>query len=97
MNINQVAKLIANELDHFQEEFHPEGGALGYAAQALLSEEPLIGYALAEGHTGHKTTILLCRNVIPLSIDPVTDQATYASYLSPLGRIITGRDSRIRR
>lgn len=89
MNINNVARLIIEELDHFQKNFHPEGGALGFAAQASLAEEPLVGYALAAEHDGKKTTILLCRNAIPMSHEPFARQTTYASYLSPLGRIIT--------
>ena len=88
MNINEVAKLIIDELEHFQRSFRNEGGALGFAAQAGLAEEPLIGYAKASDPTG-KTTILLCRNAIPSSHKPKTANATYASYFSPLGKIIT--------
>ena len=63
MNINEVAKLIIDELEHFQRSFRNEGGALGFAAQAGLAEEPLIGYAKASDPAG-ETTILLCRNAI---------------------------------
>jgi hypothetical protein len=89
MNINDVAKTIVDELDHFQTSFRNEGGALGFAAQASLAEEPLIGYALASNPQEKKTTILLCRNAIPTSHEPKARNTEYASSFSPLGRIIT--------
>lgn len=89
MDINEATKLILTELDHFQTNFQVEGGALTYDSQASLKEEPLIGYAVASDRNEAKTVILLCRHAVPYSLDPCSTGATYASYLSPLGRIIT--------
>jgi len=89
MNINAVAKQIIDELDHFQKSFRVQGGGLTFDAQGSLREDPLIGYAVAAKSDGPSVTILLCRHAIPMSHEPRTAGATYASYLSPLGKIIT--------
>jgi len=89
MDIPNTAQIIVSELDYFAANFQPGGGALTFAIQHALREEPLIGYALAVEAKGVETTILLCRHGIPLNLNPKIPGATYASYFSPLGKIIT--------
>lgn len=89
MDTTKTAQIIINELNHFNANFHVEGGERTYAIQRALKDEPLIGYAVASAPDGGETTVLLCRHGIPIELEPVTEGATYASYFSELGKIIT--------
>ena len=42
---NEIAETIIAELEHFQQNFRPQGGALTYHGQQQLTHEPFVGYA----------------------------------------------------
>jgi hypothetical protein len=85
---NNIAKAILSELDHFQDHFKPSGGALSGAGQHRLLDEPCVGYALTQKPDGTQVEVFLCRNYVPLGYEPSRTSIDYASYLSPMGRII---------
>ncbi|MDR3405890.1 MAG: hypothetical protein P4L99_25620 [Chthoniobacter sp.] len=87
--ISEIAQIIVDELDYFATNFHPEGGERTWNVQHGLQNEPLIGYAAVVDAKDSPSTIFLCRHGIPLRLRPKRSDATYASYFSPLGRIIT--------
>jgi hypothetical protein len=89
MDVHKTAQIIIDELDYFAKSFRPDGGALTYDIQCALRDEPLIGYAVAVSAANDETTILLCRHGAPANLEPKDRNSTYASYFSPLGKIIS--------
>src|ERR1043166_7950241 len=85
---NQIAEAIISELDHFQQHFHPEGGALTGPGQYQLLNEPCVGYVVAQTPDGTAGEFFICRHYVPFGYAPCRPAIDYASYLSPLGRII---------
>src|SRR2546428_7729983 len=83
-----IAQAILSELDHFQQYFKPSGGALTGAGQYHLLNEPCVAYAVTQKLGGPSVEIFICRNYVPFGYTPARDSIDYASYLSPLGRII---------
>ncbi len=83
-----IAEAILSELDHFQKHFKPSGGALTGAGQYHLLNEPCVAYAVTQKFGGPQVEIFLCRNYVPFGYTPSRTSIDYASYLSPLGRII---------
>lgn len=46
-----IAEFVLGELDHFKENFRPQGGALTSHGQEQLMHEPFVGYArVADRH-----------------------------------------------
>ncbi len=88
MNIHSHAQLILAELDHFQRWLQQNGTELTFELRQALRDEPLVGYAFADKADGSTETVFVCRHGIPNWL-PNTAGATYASYFSPLGKIIT--------
>src|SRR5437867_1946862 len=87
--IEQVASLILSELKHFSETFTLQGAtAQVYQSQHQLRDEPFIGYLETKAN-GQIEFFLICRNYVPLSINPLTPNASFASYLAPVGRLMT--------
>src|SRR5437016_5021192 len=86
--LQKIAEFVVAELDHFQAKFRPEGGALGFAAQMQLQNEPFVGYARVVDEKRHDSRLLICRHYIPSSFKPSHADAEYASYLAPFGQII---------
>ena len=84
----EVAEAILAELDHFQKNFKPEGGALTLAGQNHIASEPCVGYALTHKPDSTNVELFICRNYVPFGYTPSRPTIDYASYLSPLGRII---------
>lgn len=85
---NEIAEAILSELDHFQQNFKPSGGALIYLAQHQLLNEPCVGYAETLKPDGTTAKFFICRNYTPFNYTPARRSVEYASYLSPMGRII---------
>jgi hypothetical protein len=86
-----IAEYLLRELEHFQRSFHPQGGALIYPGQAQLVHEPFIGYVRVVDKQNKPTPVLICRHYTPFGFSPHFDETEFASYLSPLGRIISKR------
>ena len=85
--VNQIAEAIIRELDHFQQHFQPEDGALTGPGQYQLLNEPCVGYVVAQKPDGTSSEIFICRHYVPFGYRPARS-AIYASYFSPMGRII---------
>jgi hypothetical protein len=49
---NQIAEAIISELDHFQQNFQPQGGERTGPGQNQLVHEPCVGYAVAQRPDG---------------------------------------------
>ena len=84
-----IATAILTELDHFQANFQPAGGALTGESQFKLKDEPCIGYAVTQKPDGTIVELFLCRNSVPFDYKPSRPTIDYGSYLSDMGRIIT--------
>ncbi|HTS16663.1 MAG TPA: hypothetical protein VMP11_03740 [Verrucomicrobiae bacterium] len=89
--LQKIAEFIVAELDHFQANFRPQGGALTFAAQMQLKGEPFVGYVRVNAQRGQETKLLICRHYIPSGLAPSQKNSDYASYFSPLGQIIAKR------
>lgn len=76
------------ELDHFQDRFRADGNELSFELQRALKDEPLIGYAFASEADGNTKAVFVCRHGVP-GWEPKIGGATYVSYFSPLGKLIT--------
>src|ERR1700733_6206458 len=87
-NPSDIAEAILSELDHFQQHFVPEGGDLTFAGQYHLASEPCVGYAFTQRYDRTIVELFICRNYVPFGYTPSRTTIDYASYLSPLGRII---------
>src|SRR5206468_118607 len=85
---NEFAQAIVKELDHFQHNFKPTGGAQTLHTQLELSHEPFVGYAIVQSKSAQETTLLICRHYTPSNLTPAAPNTDYVSYLAPLGRII---------
>lgn len=83
-----IAEFILGELDHFKKNFRPHGGALTYHGQTQLTHEPFVGYARVTDKQGVETKLLICRHYIPFDFHACGHAVDFASYLSPLGRIV---------
>lgn len=89
-NAKDIASTVINELDHFQEKFEIVAGTQTILdTQSQLQSEPFVAAITATHNGGTPSLILICRNGTPTQLDPSTSGADYASYLSPLGRIVT--------
>ena len=86
-----IARPIIDELDHFQRHFRPGGGALTHMALRQIQSEPFVGYAVVEDAAGRQTELFICRHYIPDGLVPITANADFASYLSPLGKVVSRR------
>src|SRR2546425_7669502 len=87
--IEQIAAVILSELKHFSETFTLQGAtAQVYQSQHQLRDEPFIGYLETKAN-GQTELFLICRNYVPLSTNPLTPNALFASYLAPVGRLMT--------
>ena len=86
-----IAKFILDELQNFKKNFRPKGGSLTYHGQTQLIHEPFIGYAQVRDGKNIETKLLICRHYTPLDFTPRGRAVDFASYLSPLGRIIAKR------
>jgi hypothetical protein len=87
--IEHIAALILSELKHFSETFTLQGAtAQVYQSQHQLRDEPFIGYLETKAN-GQPEYFLICRNYVPLSTNPLTPNASFASYLAPVGRLMT--------
>lgn len=99
----RVAKFTIDELTHFATQYrvrpmdgppdflnasHYESVRASRAAELELSAEPFVGYARAT-KAGDDVRLLICRHYTPLSLKPQHAGTYYASYLSPMGQIIT--------
>lgn len=99
----EIAQFVLDELDHFATRYRPPDWqgeteflspqhyaavAASRTAQLALSTEPFIGYAYTS-KPGEKMRLLICRHYTPLSVTPRHSDTLYASYLSPMGQIIT--------
>jgi len=84
----EIADAILSELDHFQQNFKPTGGQLTGASQHHILTEPCVGYAVTQKPDGSTVELFICRNYVPFGYAPSRNEIDYASYLSPLGRII---------
>jgi hypothetical protein len=92
-----IAEFILGELAHFKQNFRPQGGARTFYGQAELTHEPFVGYARVTDKTGAESRLLICRHHIPFNFEPGSQNVDFASYLSPLGRIVAlrpGQDHR---
>jgi hypothetical protein len=85
---NEIAEAILSELDHFQLNFKATGGALTLASQRYILAEPCVGYAVTQKPDGTAVELFICRNYVPFDYTPSRTSIDFASYLSPLGRII---------
>ena len=92
---NNIAEAILSELDHFQQHFHPAGGALTGPGQYHLLNEPCVGYAAAQRPNGSKVEIFICRNYVPFDYKPARHSIDYASYLSKAGRIMAKKPGEV--
>jgi hypothetical protein len=86
-----IAEFILGELDHFKKNFRPQGGALTYHGQTQLTHEPFVGYARVTNQAGVETKLLICRHYVPSNFHASGNAVDFASYLSPLGRIVVKR------
>ena len=91
MNPKDIAQSIIAELDHFQQHFQPQGGALTLPGQFQLKNEPFVAYAHVTNEVNADSTLLICRHYVPFDYTPADPLTSFASYFSPLGRIITKR------
>jgi hypothetical protein len=85
---NEIAEAILSELDHFQQNFKATGGVLTLASQHHILAEPCVGYAVTQKPDGSTVELFICRNYVPFDYAPSRTSIDFASYLSPLGRII---------
>ncbi len=83
-----IAEFILGELDHFKQNFRPQGGGLTHHTQTQLTHEPFIGYARVSDRNNVELKLLICRHYIPLNFSPRGTAVDFTSYLSPLGRIV---------
>lgn len=83
-----IAGLILGELNHFRNHFHPEGGERTFHTQLQLTHEPFIGYVRVADRNKVESQYLICRHYTPQNFQPSDRSVEFASYLSPLGRII---------
>lgn len=86
-----IAEFILGELDHFRCNFHPHGGHLTHHGQTQLIHEPFVGYALVCDRRKVESKLLICRHYVPSNFSPRGSAVEFASYMSPLGRIIVKR------
>src|SRR6266851_7327018 len=87
--IERIAALILSELNHFSETFTLQGAtAQIYQSQHQLRDEPFIAY-LETRASGRTELFLICRNYVPVSTNPLAPNASFASYLAPVGRLMT--------
>ena len=86
-----IAEFILGELDHFKKNFRPQGGNLTFHGQTQLTHEPFVGYAKVADKTNTETKLLICRHYTPLNFRARNGNVDFASYLSPLGRIVAKR------
>src|ERR1039458_9296923 len=84
----KIAELIVGELDHFKNNFHPQGGERTFHTQIQLTHEPFIGYVHVTDINNIGSKLLICRHYTPFNFKPRGRSVEFASYLSPLGRII---------
>jgi superfamily I DNA/RNA helicase len=83
-----IAELVLGELDHFKKHFRLEGGERTFNTQLQLTREPFIGYVRVTDKNNTESKFLICRHYTPLNFQPHGASVEFASYLSPLGRII---------
>ena len=86
-----IAEFILGELDHFKKSFRPQGGSLTFHGQTQLTHEPFVGYARVTDKKTVETKLLICRHYTPLNFRARNGNVDFASYLSPLGRIVAKR------
>ena len=87
--VPEIQQFILSELDHFAANFRVSGTAsLTYYSQVQLISEPCIGYLEVDGPDGQEY-FLICRNYTPLDLSPAHEKCFFASYLSPVGQLIT--------
>lgn len=85
---SEIAETIISELDHFQRNFRPQGGELTYHGQQQLTHEPFVGYAHFADKKNAQSKLLICRHYVPSNFRAAAPNIDFASYLSPLGRIV---------
>ena len=61
----EIAEFVITELDHFQSNFNPRGGALTASGDARLANEPFIGFIEALDQENRTVRIFRCRNLTP--------------------------------
>jgi hypothetical protein len=87
--VPQIQQFILGELDHFAASFRVSGTAsLTYYSQVQLKSEPFIGYLQADGPDGQEC-FLICRNYTPSELKPAHANCFFASYLSPIGQLVS--------
>lgn len=87
--VPQIQQFILGELDHFAHNFRvSSAGSLTYYSQIQLKSEPFIGYLQVDGPDGQEH-FLICRNYTPLDLSPEHEKCFFASYLSPVGQLVT--------
>jgi hypothetical protein len=84
----QIGEIVLNELDHFQRNFNPEGGAAILPTQLALQKEPFVAAVRACHEKDGEEILLICRHFTPKNMRPATNGADFASYLSPYGQIV---------
>lgn len=84
----QIGEIVLNELDHFQRNFNPDGGAAILPTQLALQKEPFVAAVHARHEKDGEEILLICRHFTPNNLRPVTKNADFVSYLSPYGRIV---------
>ena len=85
-HVLQMASTVIDELDHFHRKF-----SIKNPNESYLQSEPFVAHIETVDADGKKRLFLICRHRTPLSHDPMGKDTEYASYLAPLGQIVTKR------